>query len=139
MPTAASAHGSRSSDSGRRSSETMPGVDPADVTLLSDGAAHRALLLFMRANVSKSGALCAAEMAEISWMPMLGGVATALSEKLAAAGGEQASLEPDGWLALCATHVGTEDAALRPWLSMCEAMSDTFPELEVRASTGRLP
>ena len=53
----------------------MSGVDPADISPLSESATHRALLLFMRANVSKGGTLCAAEMAEIErWeAPMYAG------------------------------------------------------------------
>ena len=66
---------------------TLPATRPADTPAadaMDPGGAHRLLLLFMRANVSKSGALDADEISEISWMPMLGGVATDLAAKLAA-------------------------------------------------------
>ena len=60
---------------------------------------HRLLLLFMRANVSRTGALQPDELAEISWMPLLGGVATELQQRTA----EDAAttLGPKDWLQLC--------------------------------------
>lgn len=100
---------------------------------LSDDSTHRLLLLFMRANVSKTGALTPAELAEISWMPMLGGVASTIAQLLEMKD-QTAELSPDEWLDLCAQHVGKSDEKLGPWLSMCEAMSDTFPELPLTAT-----
>ena len=94
--------------------------------------AHQLLLLFMRANVSKTGSLSADELSEISWMPMLGGVATELQTRLQAEGAG-CCLGPKAWLELCAKHHATP-AALGSFIGLCEMMTDTFPELEMPAA-----
>ena len=104
---------------------------------MDPGGAHRLLLLFMRANVSKSGALDADEISEISWMPMLGGVATDLAAKLAAEGQAGCSVTPRAWLELCAKH-HADAASLDSFMGLCEMMTDTFPELSLPADAAQL-
>ena len=79
----------------------LHGLDPADV--------HRLLILFGRANVSKTGELNFGELTEISWMVMLGQVATTCGALLEQAG-EAAVLGPDGWLEMVAAQFGGDAA-----------------------------
>ena len=66
-------------------------------------------------------------------MPMLGGVATAMQQRLAR-DGDKASLGPAEWLQLCTIH-NPSASAMDGFISMCVSMSDTFPELEVAAAS----
>jgi hypothetical protein len=96
------------------------------------GSAHQLLLLFLRANVSKTGALSFDELSEISWMPMLGGVAVELQAKLQAEGAG-CSLGPKAWLELCGSQHASPEA-LESFIELCEMMTDTFPELSLPAA-----
>ncbi len=96
------------------------------------GSAHHLLLLFLRANVSKTGSLSFDELSEISWMPMLGGVATELQAKLQAEGAG-CCLGPKAWLELCGQQHASPEA-LESFIELCEMMSDTFPELSLPAA-----
>lgn len=93
---------------------------------------HQLLLLFLRANVSKTGTLSFDELSEISWMPMLGGVATELQVKLQAEG-SGCCLGPKAWLELCGRQHATPQA-LCSFIEDCEMMTDTFPELSLPAA-----
>ena len=95
-------------------------------------SAHQLLLLFLRANVSKTGSLNADELSEISWMPMLGGVASELQAKLQAEGAA-CCLGPKAWLELCGRQHASPKA-LGSFIELCEMMTDTFPELSLPAA-----
>ena len=95
-------------------------------------SAHQLLLLFLRANVSKTGSLNADEISEISWMPMLGGVASELQAKLQAEGAA-CCLGPKAWLELCGRQHASPKA-LGSFIELCEMMTDTFPELSLPAA-----